>query len=116
MANNGSCRCTPSLPTLSTNSPARAGCSRASTVDPVTSQPNWCRLWPVGWLIDNNIGGTLHQMRHWFGNQVHAATGDLRVTQELMGHASQSTTASYVAWNQRSGIDAIANITSPLSA
>ena len=65
------------------------------------------------WLRDNEIGGTLHQFRHWFGTHVHAATGDLRVTQELTGHASPTTTAGYVAWSQQSGVEAISRLAAP---
>ncbi|MDG4796237.1 tyrosine-type recombinase/integrase [Micromonospora sp. WMMD1082] len=41
------------------------------------------------------IGGTLYPLRHWFGTEVQRAYKDLRVTQELMGHASPITTAVY---------------------
>lgn len=40
-------------------------------------------------------GVTLHRCRHWFGTMVQRLHKDLRVTQELMGHASPSTTAGY---------------------
>lgn len=40
---------------------------------------------------------TPHQLRHWAGTGWQAATGDLRVTQELLGHASPDTTAMYAA-------------------
>jgi integrase/recombinase XerC len=43
-------------------------------------------------------GITMHRLRHWYGTYVHqAAGGDLRVTQELLGHASPNTTQVYVA-------------------
>ncbi|MET8908425.1 tyrosine-type recombinase/integrase [Micromonospora sp. NPDC004551] len=42
-------------------------------------------------------GVTMHRLRHWYGTYVHqAAGGDLRVTQELLGHASPTTTQVYV--------------------
>ncbi|HET6215358.1 MAG TPA: tyrosine-type recombinase/integrase [Micromonosporaceae bacterium] len=37
----------------------------------------------------------LHRFRHWYGTTVQRAQGDLRVTQELMRHASPATTAGY---------------------
>jgi integrase/recombinase XerD len=37
----------------------------------------------------------MHRIRHWFGTAVQRAQGDLRVTQELMRHASPATTAGY---------------------
>lgn len=41
---------------------------------------------------------SMHRLRHWYGTYVHlAAGGDLRVTQELMGHTSPTTTSVYVA-------------------
>jgi integrase len=44
------------------------------------------------------IDATAHQLRHWFGTNIYAASRDIRLTQELMGHASPITTAGYVAW------------------
>jgi site-specific recombinase XerD len=38
---------------------------------------------------------TLHQLRHWCATTALAATNDLRAVQELLGHASPSTTAIY---------------------
>lgn len=40
-------------------------------------------------------GVSLHPLRHWFGTMVQRLHKDLRVTQELMGHASPATTAGY---------------------
>jgi site-specific recombinase XerC len=37
-------------------------------------------------------------MRHWFGTSVYRASHDIRLTQELMGHASVATTQLYTAW------------------
>lgn len=42
-----------------------------------------------------DIDATCHQLRHYYATEVHKATGDLRVTQELMRHASPATTALY---------------------
>lgn len=48
--------------------------------------------------ILGHAGVTMHRLRHWYGTYVHqAAGGDLRVTQELLGHASPNTTQVYVA-------------------
>lgn len=55
-------------------------------------------------------GVTLHRCRHWFGTMVQRLYKDLRVTQELMGHSSPSTTAGYamVAGEQtRAAIEAL---------
>ena len=56
-----------------------------------------------GYLRGLGIEATAHQLRHWFGTQVHRETGDLRVTQELLGHASPTTTAVYAAWSPAKG-------------
>ncbi|MGC4855046.1 hypothetical protein ACLQ24_17060 [Micromonospora sp. DT4] len=41
---------------------------------------------------------SMHRLRHWHGTYVHqAADGDIRVTQELLGHASPNTASVYVA-------------------
>lgn len=44
------------------------------------------------------IAGTLHTLRHWYGTTVYSRSKDLRLTQELMGHASPVTTAGYAQW------------------
>lgn len=41
------------------------------------------------------VGVTGHRLRHWAGTGWQNATGDVRVTQELLGHASPTTTAVY---------------------
>ena len=51
------------------------------------------------YLHDLGIPETLHQLRHWFGTNVYRTSRDLRLTQELCGHASPVTTAGYAAWD-----------------
>lgn len=46
-------------------------------------------------LHEHGVTSTAHQLRHWFGTKVYRATRDLRLTQELMGHANPSSTAVY---------------------
>jgi len=38
---------------------------------------------------------TAHQLRHWFGTNLYAQSHDIRITQEMLGHASSATTAIY---------------------
>lgn len=45
------------------------------------------------------IDATMHQLRHWFGTRTYAATKDVRVVQELLGHSSPTTTAIYTAFS-----------------
>jgi len=45
------------------------------------------------------IDARMHQLRHRFGTDVYALSKDLRVTQELLGHQSPTTTAIYTAIN-----------------
>lgn len=53
------------------------------------------------------MSATAHQLRHWFGTNVYRSSRDLRVTQELLGHASPTTTAIYADWSREEGRRAI---------
>lgn len=46
------------------------------------------------------VAATGHQLRHSYGSEVYRRSHDLRLTQEMLGHASPATTAGYVAWAQ----------------
>jgi integrase/recombinase XerC len=56
------------------------------------------------------IDATAHQLRHWFGTNVYAASHDIRLTQELMGHVSPNTTAGYVAWAVQDAAETVAGL------
>ena len=43
------------------------------------------------------VSASAHQLRHWFATSVYESSSDLRLTQELLGHASPTTTAIYTA-------------------
>lgn len=67
----------------------------------------------VGKLIRDLLPGewTMHTLRHRFGTRAYALTSDLLLVQDLLGHASPSTTRRYVAANParaRAAIEALA--------
>jgi integrase len=46
-------------------------------------------------LAANGIEATAHQLRHRYGTMAYAVSRDLRMVQEMLGHASPQTTAGY---------------------
>lgn len=54
-----------------------------------------------------DIDATAHQLRHYFGTNIYRACKDLRVTQELLGHASPTTTAIYTAFSRKDAAAAV---------
>ena len=60
-----------------------------------------------------DIDATAHQLRHWYGTKVYMDSKDLRLVQELMGHASPVTTAGYAAFDQSSAAAVVARIALP---
>lgn len=55
-------------------------------------------------------GVALHRCRHWYATHFQRAAGDIRVTQEVLGHSKPETTARYteVAYEaKRSAVDAL---------
>lgn len=53
-------------------------------------------------------GFTAHQLRHRFASAIYEASGhDLRVTQELLGHASVATTQIYTAVSSEAKVTAV---------
>lgn len=65
------------------------------------------------YLFGQGIGATAHQLRHWFGTNVYRASKDLRVTQELMGHSSPTTTAGYADWSRTEARRAVSSLSLP---
>lgn len=66
---------------------------------------NALQPWKVSHMLRTHmhncgLNASAHQLRHAFGSEVYRRSGDLRMTQELMGHSSPSTTAGYTAWAQ----------------
>lgn len=62
---------------------------------------------------DCGITGTLHSCRHRFGSQAYQATRDLRLVQELMGHADPAMTAGYAAFDNASAAAAVGGLAVP---
>lgn len=59
---------------------------------------------------DCGIDATAHQLRHFFASEVYAASKDIRVTQELLGHSNPSTTAGYVAFSHVDAASAVGSL------
>jgi integrase len=80
---------------------------------------------PAGWIFRQPMGGkfsptalsvafnaalrelgvdaTAHQLRHFFGSSLYSATGDLRVTQKMLGHVTPATTTTYLDFRRPVG-------------
>jgi integrase len=59
------------------------------------------------------VPATLHALRHRFGSQAYQATHDLRLVQELMGHADPAMTAGYAAFDNASAAAAVEGLAVP---
>lgn len=57
------------------------------------------------------IPSSLHKLRHWYATRVYAASLDLRLTQELLGHSSPTTTAIYTAYSKAKATEVVATLT-----
>ena len=58
-------------------------------------------------------GFTLHQLRHWYATRMLLLTNNVRMVQDLLGHASPATTAIYTAWVNKSAATAMASFPVP---
>lgn len=63
-----------------------------------------------GYLHAIGLPQTLHQLRHRFGTETYRACSDIRVVQELMGHADPATTAGYAAHSVARAAEAVRNL------
>jgi len=59
------------------------------------------------YLHDSGTDATMHQMRHWFASTLYQSTRDIRMVQEMLGHASPDTTAVYAAFSPGAATDAV---------
>jgi integrase len=62
-------------------------------------------------LHELGLPSTCHALRHRFGSQVYALSGDIRVAQELLGHQRLETTAVYTAWHGQAAHEAVQQLT-----
>jgi integrase/recombinase XerC len=62
------------------------------------------------YLKSVGVNETLHQLRHRFATQAYAVHKDLRVVQELMGHADPATTARYAEYCKKAAISTVHGI------
>lgn len=67
------------------------------------------------YLHSIGITETLHQLRHRFGTRTYAECRDIRVVQELMGHAGPATTALYADYSQAAAVNVVGAIEIDLS-
>ena len=66
-----------------------------------------------GHLRDCGTDATLHQCRHRFATVLYQQTRDLRMVQDLLGHADPATTALYSAFDQSGAYDAVDALPAP---
>lgn len=59
------------------------------------------------------VDDTFHALRHRFATQLYAATGDLRLVQEMLGHANLATTTVYVGWSHAAAVSGVAALRVP---
>ncbi len=57
------------------------------------------------------IAASAHTLRHWHATKLYQATNDLRMVQELLGHASVATTQIYAGWDRAKAGPAVAALT-----
>jgi integrase len=71
------------------------------------------RPWRISQLCNQclhecGVQATLHQLRHRYGTQLYQSSGhDLRLTQDMLGHASPATTSVYAAWDRAGATAAV---------
>lgn len=56
---------------------------------------------------------TFHGLRHRFATALYDSCGDLRVVQEVLGHATPAITALYVQWSNGKAVDGVGKIRTP---
>lgn len=78
--------------------------------------PNRVSQMTNAYLHSIGISDTAHSLRHWYGTHVYRVTRDVRLVQEMMGHANLSTTAMYTAFAPSRADDMAADLDSTIQA
>jgi site-specific recombinase XerC len=83
---------------------ALPGIRRGPVIHRLDGKPGPLTHWRVSQLANRHLHDlgypdTLHSLRHRYATVVYQLSNDLRLTQELLGHASPNTTAGYTAWD-----------------
>jgi integrase/recombinase XerC len=79
------------------------GRARGFVIGRLDGVPGQCPEYRVSQVANQFLHGqgipeTLHQLRHRFGTTLYRRSRDLRLVQEVLGHASPVTTAGYAAF------------------
>ncbi len=74
--------------------------------------------WRISQLVNRHLHGlgiaaTLHSMRHRMLSQAYQGTLDLRLVQDLAGHADPRTTSGYAQFASESAVKAVEGLPSP---
>lgn len=72
--------------------------------------------WMVSHLVRNflhsiGVEASAHQLRHWYGTECYRLSRDLRMVQELLGHASPTTTAGYTKLDPADAVPIVRRLT-----
>ena len=81
---------------------------------PGPNRPNRVSSACSDWLHEHGIRASLHRGRHRFATLILQQTHDLRLVQDLLGHASPETTAIYTALDQAFASAAVAELPVPV--
>lgn len=63
------------------------------------------------YLHDLGIPSTAHSLRHFFGSELYRVTKNLRLVQEMLGHARSDTTSIYVAFDPADAFPVVRDMT-----
>jgi integrase/recombinase XerC len=78
--------------------PASGWMFRRADGKPGPNQPHRVSQLANAHLHGCGTAATLHQLRHWCGTEAYRPKRDLRMVQELLGHANIASTAGYTAY------------------